>query len=116
MWTLNYIHYAIGSSDKFLSSDDALKSMDLSEVFEILPSLHHQHDTIYIYIPSSKVRVQIWYFDPKTETYDLEFHDGRKGVCFSKNVSIDELQDIIQSKLLNCMDNPLDYGFTAQSF
>lgn len=100
--------------NQFRSVHDAEDSFDLNEVVTLLDKIS-ENEYISVYYNEIKLRMQIWGHSNKNKCV-LEIHDGHKGTCFSKELEKSELKNEPERLLEKYIENPLQYGFNAESF
>ncbi len=110
-----YIIYHAINDTKIAPKED-IHSDDLSAVFELLPLLKHEEDSIYVYINALKMRLQIWYFNEETCSYLFEIHNGYRATNFFREFTYEELLTSLEDKLFDYIDFPEKYGFSSENF
>lgn len=103
------------SCDKYLDMDDSINSDELGEAIYFIDFLSDVDDAITIYHTILMLRVMIRGHEDKSKCI-LELHDSRKGVCFSKEFTINHLKNILDSDLDEYIEYPVKHGFSAESF
>jgi len=109
------IYYDMDSCDKYLDMDDSIKSDKLGKAVSLIEYLSETDDAITIYHTILMLRAMIRGHEDKTKCI-LELHDARKGVCFSKEFTKNNLKVALDSDFEEYIEDPLKYGFSAESF